>query len=74
MSFDELLQDPQPRASIQGNRSSMSLTGGAVAKKRRTTVLSEKDFDQAMASTMPPGTVSSKVIKEEDDEGDDSPK
>ena len=46
MSFSSIeMNDPQPRGSMQGSRSSLSLGGGGVARKRRTTALSDKDLE-----------------------------
>jgi hypothetical protein len=46
MSFSSIeMTDPQPRGSMQGSRSSLSLGAGGIAKKRRTTALSEKDLE-----------------------------
>ena len=85
MSFSSIeMTDPQPRGSMQGSRSSLSLGAGGVAKKCRTTALSEKDLELVMAQvneTAPPTNNRSTIalpnkdeIIHEVDEDEDSPK
>jgi hypothetical protein len=69
---------------MQGSRSSLSLGGGGVARKRRTTALSDKDLELVMAQvneTAPPTNNRSTIampnkeeIIHEVDEDEDSPK
>lgn len=68
---------------MQGSRSSLSLGGGGVARKRRTTALSDKDLELVMAQvneTAPPTNNRSTIampnkeeIIHEVDEDEDSP-